>query len=80
MDYAVLFAWSFVAATVLPLGSEVGFAAVIHRQEQLLLPIVVATVGNSLGAFTTYGLGAKAAEFAAERHAFPRARVTQRSC
>lgn len=69
MEYAVLFAWSFLAATVLPLGSEVAFAAVVHRQEQLLLPIAVATVGNSLGAFTTYWLGAKAADLAAERHA-----------
>lgn len=66
-EYAVLFAWSFLAATVLPLGSEVAFAAVVHRQEQLLLPIAVATVGNSLGAFTTYWLGAKAADLAAER-------------
>lgn len=65
-EYAVLFAWSLLAATVLPLGSEVAFAAVVHRQEQLLLPIAVATVGNSLGAFTTYWLGAKAADLAAE--------------
>jgi membrane protein YqaA with SNARE-associated domain len=68
-EYAVLFAWSFLAATVLPLGSEVAFAAVVHRQEQVLLPIAVATVGNSLGAFTTYWLGAKAADLAAERGA-----------
>ena len=67
VEYAVLFGWSFLAATVLPLGSEVAFAAVVHRQKQLLLAIAVATVGNSLGAFTTYWLGAKAADLAARR-------------
>jgi membrane protein YqaA with SNARE-associated domain len=69
VEYAVLFGWSFLAATVLPLGSEVAFAAVVHRQDQFLMPIAVATVGNSLGAFTTYWLGAKAADVAAERGA-----------
>ena len=67
LEYAVLFGWSFLAATVLPLGSEVAFAAVVHRHDELLVPIVVATTGNSLGAFTTYWLGAKAAELAAGR-------------
>ena len=70
-EYLVLFGWSFLAATVFPLGSEVAFAAVVHRQDQLLLPIAVATAGNSLGAFTTYWLGAKAANIVAERGAVP---------
>ncbi len=74
-EYAILFGWSFLAATLLPLGSEVAFAAVVHRRQQLLLPIAVATAGNALGAFTTYWLGAKAADLAAERGAVsPRAR------
>ena len=74
-EYAVLFGWSFLAATLLPLGSEVAFAALVHRREQLLLPIAVATAGNSLGAFTTYWLGAKAADLAAAHGAAsPRAR------
>jgi membrane protein YqaA with SNARE-associated domain len=69
VEYAVLFGWSFLAATLLPLGSEVAFAVVVHRQDRLLMPIAVATVGNSLGAFTTYWLGAKAAHVAAEHGA-----------
>jgi membrane protein YqaA with SNARE-associated domain len=73
-DYALLFGWSFLAATVLPLGSEVAFAAVVFRHEQWLLPIAVATAGNALGAFTTYWLGAKAAGFAAE-HGAPSSRA-----
>jgi membrane protein YqaA with SNARE-associated domain len=71
VEYAVLFGWSFLAATVLPLGSEIAFAAVVHRHGQLVLPLAVATAGNSLGAFTTYALGAKAADLAAERGAMP---------
>lgn len=74
VEYAVLFGWSFLAATVLPLGSEVAFAAVVHRQDQLLMPIAVAKVGNSLGAFTTYWLGARAADLASE-HGGSSARV-----
>ena len=71
-EYAVLFAWSFLAATVLPLGSEVPFAAVVTRRDQLLVPTVVATAGNSLGAFTTYWLGRKVAKMAAGRASVPR--------
>src|SRR5688500_4837604 len=66
-EYAALFAWSFLAATVLPLGSEVPFAAVVLHRGQLLLPTVVATAGNSLGACTTYWLGRKAAGLAGDR-------------
>ena len=66
-EYAVLFAWSFLAATVLPLGSELAFTAVVLRQDTVLLPVVVATAGNALGAATTYGLGRKAAALAERR-------------
>lgn len=74
-EYAVLFLWSFLAATVFPLGSELPFVAVVVRRDTLLLPVVVATVGNSLGAFTTYWLGRKGAELAESRAVLtPRAR------
>lgn len=74
-EYAVLFAWSFLAATILPLGSEVPFAVVVHRQQELLYPVLIATAGNSMGAFTTYWIGRKAADMAAERkRVSPRAR------
>lgn len=57
LTYAGLFGWSFLAATVLPLASEAALVGVVLSQESLLLPIVVATAGNFLGACTTYGLG-----------------------
>ena len=74
-EYAALFAWSFLAATVLPLGSEVPLAMIVRNQEVVFLPVVIATAGNSLGAFTTYWLGRKAANMADERKVVaPRAR------
>ena len=74
-EYAVLFAWSFLAATVLPLGSELSLAMVVRHREDVLFPVLVATAGNSMGAFTTYWLGRKAANMADERKVVtPRAR------
>jgi membrane protein YqaA with SNARE-associated domain len=51
-----LFAWSFAAATFLPLGSEIPFAYLVHSRQEVALPVVVATAGNYLGACTTYWL------------------------
>ena len=51
-----LFAWSFAAATFLPLGSEVPFAYLVHTRQEAALPVMVATAGNYLGACTTYWL------------------------
>jgi len=61
LAYAGLFAWSFLAATVLPLGSEVALAALVRAEGRVWAPILVATVGNYLGACTTYWLGRRAA-------------------
>ena len=52
-----LFIISFLAATVIPLGSEWLLVAML-LQGQTVVPVVgVATLGNFLGACTTYGLG-----------------------
>jgi membrane protein YqaA with SNARE-associated domain len=51
-----LFAWSFAAATILPLASEVPLALVVRSSGDWRLPVLVATVGNTLGACTTYWL------------------------
>jgi membrane protein YqaA with SNARE-associated domain len=56
MDLLVLFGWSFLAATILPLGSEPALAAIVHRREAWILPVTIATIGNYLGACTTYVL------------------------
>lgn len=70
----MLFGWSFLAATLLPIGSEFAFAAIVHREGMWGTPLIVATVGNSLGSFTTYWLGRRAAGLVAlDRPVSPRA-------
>ena len=54
----VLFVASLLAATVLPGGSEVVLVATISGHPELLwTAVAVATVGNTLGAMTSYGIG-----------------------
>jgi membrane protein YqaA with SNARE-associated domain len=52
---------SFLAATILPLASEVPLAVVVRRHGDVFLPVAIATLGNYLGACTTYGLARAAA-------------------
>ena len=52
---------AFLAATILPLSSEVLLAIVVRRREDFLIPVAVATLGNYLGACTTYLLARAAA-------------------
>lgn len=55
---AALFAAAFVSATVLPANSEIVLLAVLRAfPERFAEAIVVATLGNTLGGLTTYGLG-----------------------
>ena len=61
MELAGLFIAAFLAATILPLASEVPLALLVSRDGDLFLPVAVATVGNYLGACTTYGLARVAA-------------------
>lgn len=55
--YIGLFLASFLAATVLPLGSEVVFAALIAAGMDAWGCVAVASVGNWLGGMTNYYLG-----------------------
>jgi len=48
---------SFLAATLLPLGSEVVLIALIHQQLNVGLLIAIATLGNVLGSCVNYWLG-----------------------
>ena len=56
LDLLVLSAWSFAAATILPLSSELPLALAVRRSGAWLTPVIVATAGNYLGACTTYFL------------------------
>lgn len=52
-----LFVLSFLAATLLPLGSESLLVAVILGGHSPFLSVALATAGNTLGACTTYLIG-----------------------
>jgi membrane protein YqaA with SNARE-associated domain len=56
LNLLILFGWSFAAATILPLSSEVPLALVVRNSGHWLVPVIVATAGNTLGACTTYWL------------------------
>ncbi|MGZ4992237.1 MAG: YqaA family protein [Methylobacter sp.] len=57
-----LFISAFISSTIAPGGSEAVLAYMVtsgHYQVELL--VIVATIGNTLGAMTTWGLGVLAA-------------------
>jgi membrane protein YqaA with SNARE-associated domain len=57
LGYLGLFLASFLAATILPLGSEVVLTALLLNDWNPAALVAVATVGNVLGAFVNYALG-----------------------
>ncbi|MGB9928133.1 MAG: YqaA family protein [Methanosarcina sp.] len=57
--YLNLFFLSFLAATVLPFGSEALVVALIYQGFNPFNVVIVATLGNYLGSCTTYYLGLK---------------------
>ena len=59
MVYITLFVVSFLAATLLPLGSEALLIYNISQGYSLLLLWSFATVGNTLGSVLNYWLGLK---------------------
>ena len=61
MVLIILFLWSFAAATILPLSSEIPLALAVHQTGDWTLPVFVATLGNYLGACTTFLLARAAA-------------------
>lgn len=74
MDYfllhhslTALFVISFLAATILPLGSEWLLITLILQAQQIEEVVLVATLGNFLGACTTYGIGLWGSTFLATR-------------
>jgi membrane protein YqaA with SNARE-associated domain len=56
MEYGGLFVAAFLAATLLPLPSEVPLGFLVRSEQHMLWPVLVATAGNYLGASTTYWL------------------------
>jgi len=62
-----LFVLSFLAATVLPLGSEWLLIGLILNSCDVENVVAVATIGNYLGACTTYGIGLWGSAFFMQR-------------
>jgi len=57
-SYSGLFLSSFLAATLLPLSSELVLGALLKQGFNPLFILIVATFGNVLGSVVNYGLGA----------------------
>ncbi|MDO9140605.1 MAG: YqaA family protein [Methylobacter sp.] len=58
-----LFVSAFISSTIAPGGSEAVVAYLVATGHyQAVLIVVVATIGNTLGAMTTWGLGVLAAK------------------
>jgi membrane protein YqaA with SNARE-associated domain len=57
-ELATLFALSFAAATLVPLPSEASLFAYVHvYPDRAAVAVAVATVGNTAGGMTSYGIG-----------------------
>jgi len=57
LGYLGLFLSSFLAATILPLSSEVVLSALLLSDLPPVALVAIATTGNVLGSFTNYVLG-----------------------
>jgi membrane protein YqaA with SNARE-associated domain len=57
LSYFLLFGSSFLAATILPFYSEVVLFALVRQGEPVVVLILVASVGNTLGAVVNWYLG-----------------------
>jgi len=57
LGYLGLFVAAFIAATILPLSSEVVLSALLLNGLSPAVLVVIATVGNVLGSLTNYALG-----------------------
>jgi membrane protein YqaA with SNARE-associated domain len=62
-----LFGWSFLAATVVPVGSEPLLVGMLLGDGNPWLLVAIATAGNFLGAATLYWMGRRAGQVAEAR-------------
>lgn len=65
--YYSLFLLSFLAATLIPLGSEWLLVTMLLSASEPVTSVAVATAGNLLGALSTYGIGRYGGDFLKRR-------------
>jgi membrane protein YqaA with SNARE-associated domain len=65
--YTALFALSFLASTLLPVGSEWLLAVMLVNRHDPVVTVAVATIGNTLGALTTWAIGIAGGPFLVRR-------------
>jgi membrane protein YqaA with SNARE-associated domain len=65
--YPALFLLSFLASTLVPLGSEWLLAVLLINGFDPSMVVSIATLGNSCGALTTYAVGLWGAPFLVQR-------------
>ena len=66
--YVSLIVTSFLASTILPFGSEGLVVLLIYNKFNIFIVVLVASVGNYLGACTTYYIGLKGRNDIVEKH------------
>ncbi|MDB0011389.1 DedA family protein [Crocinitomicaceae bacterium] len=57
LGFLGLFILTFLSATILPLSSEFFLILMFSNGYDPIFCLIIATIGNSLGGFTNYGLG-----------------------
>jgi len=67
MDYIYLFFSALISATLFPLGSEALFIYDITQNFNIIILLIVATIGNSLGAVINYYMGYGGEEYLIEK-------------
>lgn len=77
LGYFGLFMSAFLAATILPLSSEVVLSALVLSGLPSVTLVIVATVGNVLGSLVNYGMGYAAADWISS-DAHPNSRIKRR--
>lgn len=66
--YFGLFIVSFLAATLLPLGSEIFVATMTVSEYNAWFVFIVATIGNTMGSITNYYIGKLGSNFILSRY------------
>jgi len=63
MSYISLFFVALMAATILPISSEALLIYYIHNEKSVILLLIAAGVGNTLGSIINYYIGKKGSEY-----------------